>query len=66
MTAAAIAMGLRSRYPLQAARAKAFHRYLRAMGPWDATPERDAVRAHKLTMWTMVCVLLDKEPINVC
>lgn len=66
MTAQSVALGLRARYPIQAAKAKAFRRYLRAMGPWDATPQRDAVRAHKLTFWTMVCLLLDKEPNNVC
>ena len=68
MTAQAIAMGLRARYPLQAARAKAFRKYLLWMEYsvrpiWDDAYE--AKRAKRLTFWTAVCMDLDKEPLDV-
>lgn len=59
MTPARIADGLRSRYPLQAARAKAFRRYLLAMGLADRTGAEDARRATRLTFWTRVCYALE-------
>ena len=70
MTAASVALGLRAKYPLQAARALAFHRFLSwtqsgvAWGEWLLMPEEKRVR--HLTFWTEVCRDLDKEPSNVC
>lgn len=71
MTAQSIALGLRSKYPLPAARAKAFRKYLQWMGPsamgrasWDAA--FDEKRSRRLTLWTQVCLALDTEPSDVC
>jgi hypothetical protein len=51
---------------MQAARAKAFHRWLYWMGPWDGTRVIDARRTTRLTFWTEVCRALDTEPSHVC
>lgn len=58
MTAASVALGLRAKYPLQAARAKAFRRWMLAWGMGAAMP-RDPRR---FVFWLMVCRDLDKEP----
>lgn len=62
MTATAIALGLRTRYPLQAARGLAFRRWMLAWGMELAGPRRPK----RFVFWLCVCRLLDKEPINVC
>lgn len=59
MTAQSVALGLRARYPIQAAKAKAFRRYLLAMGLADRTGAEDARRAKRLTFWTRVCFALE-------
>lgn len=66
MTAQAVAFGLRTKYPLQAARALAFHRWLYWMGPWDGTRVIDERRTTRLTFWTEVCRALDTELSHVC
>lgn len=57
MTATAIAHGLRTRYPLQAARGFAFRRWMLAwgMGAYPSGPRR-------FRFWLAVCEILDKEP----
>lgn len=61
MTAQSVAFGLTAKYPLQAARAKAFHRWLRWMGPWDEPRTMDEKRVRHLTFWTQVCKVLDTQ-----
>ena len=56
MTAAAVALGLRAKYPLQAARALAFRRWMLAWG-MGAKPKGRV----RYTFWLAVCLDLDKE-----
>ena len=60
MTAASVALGLRARYPLQAARAKAFHRWLKAAGPTLSGRDHPT----RTRFWLAVCFALDAEPTN--
>lgn len=61
MTAQSVALGLRAKYPLQAARAKAFRKWMLA---WGANVYRRAP-SHRYLFWLNVCLTLDKEPVNV-
>lgn len=56
MTAQAVALGLRTKYPLQAAKAKAFRKWMEAwaMGTKPKGSER-------YLFWTAVCIGLDTE-----
>lgn len=57
MTAASVALGLRAKYPLQAARALAFRRWMLAWG-MGAKPKGRV----RYTFWLAVCMDLDTEP----
>lgn len=59
MTAAAVALRLRSKYPLQAAKSKALHRWMLAWGMGTKPKGRE-----RYLFWTAVCIGLDTEPTH--